>query len=102
MRAIHGTRRRAFEVDTFAVVTAAVTRTLELILACLPVWGATQMSAASIDDEHAIGCAVNPDAVFLLPLGVNTDSVARSVADPENSCMLDTHARNQKTQNRKN
>src|SRR5260370_27603377 len=100
MRAIHGTRRRAFEVDSFAVVTAAVTRTFELILACLPVWGATQMSAASVDDEHAIGCAVDPDAVFLLPLGVNTESVVRSVADLENCWRFEKRAGKKKTKER--
>src|SRR6266436_6622822 len=83
MRAIHSTRCRSLKVDTFAVVAASVAGTLELVLAGLPIGCATQMRAASVDDEYAIRRAVHPDAVFLLPLGIDTQGVVRGVADLE-------------------
>src|SRR5712691_9912949 len=52
VRTIHGARRGAFEVDTFAVVAAAVARAFELVLAGFPIGCAAQMRAASVNDEH--------------------------------------------------
>src|SRR6267378_1467912 len=83
VRAIHGTRRGSFKVDAFAVVTAAVAGALELVLAGLPIGRATEMSAAGVDDKDAIGRAVHPDAIFLLPLGIDAQGVVRGVADFE-------------------
>src|SRR5262249_38302181 len=82
---VHGTRRRTLEVNSFAVVAAAVARTLEFILARLPVGGAAQVRAASINHEQAVGGAINPDTVFLLPLRVDAESVVRRIANLERS-----------------
>src|SRR5205807_7097018 len=72
VRAIHRTRRRSLKVDTFAVVSASVAGALKLVLAGFPIGCAAKMSAASVDDKHAIRRAVHPDAIFLLPLGIHT------------------------------
>src|ERR1035441_5351876 len=45
VRPVHGARCRTFEVDAFGVVSAAVARALELVLARLPVGRAAQVSA---------------------------------------------------------
>src|SRR5437899_12415358 len=71
MRAVHGTRRRSFEVYSFAVVSTAVAGAFELVFAGLPVWCAAEMCAARVDHEEAIGRAVNPYAIFLLELGID-------------------------------
>src|SRR4029077_16306884 len=70
VRAVHGTRRGTFEVDSFAVVSAPVAGTFEFVLASFPVGRATEMRTTREDNEHAVRCAVDPDAVFLLPLGI--------------------------------
>jgi len=82
--AVHRTRRRPFEVDPFAVITASVAWTLELVLAGLPVGRAAQMSAARVNDKDAIGRAVHPNAVFLLPLGIHAESIIRGIANLKN------------------
>src|SRR5437773_1005859 len=85
MRAIHGTRRRSFKVDAFAVVAAAVAGALELVFAGLPIRRAAEMRAASVDDKHAIGRAVHPDTIFLLPFGVDAECIVRGIANFEDS-----------------
>src|SRR5262249_32631846 len=82
---VHGTRRWAFEVNSFAVVAAAVAGTFEFVLAGLPVGGAAQVRAAGINHEQTIGSAVDPDAVLLLPLSVNSESVIGGIANLERS-----------------
>src|SRR6267154_2656735 len=96
MRPIHGTRRGAFEVDALAVATTAMTRALEFVFAGFPIGSAAQVSAPRVDDEHAIGSAIHPDAVFLLPLNVHSESVVRGVADLENCGRLEERARKEK------
>src|SRR5712672_2279111 len=83
MSAIHRGRRGAFEVDAFAVIATAVTGALEFVFAGFPVRRATEMGAARIDNENAIGSAVDPDAIFLLPLGVDAERVVGWVANFE-------------------
>src|SRR5580693_8672832 len=83
-RAVHGTRGWAFEVDALAVVTAAVAGTLELVLARLPVWRAAEVGAACVDHEHAVGSAIDPDAILLLKLGVDAERELRRIANLEN------------------
>src|SRR6266702_8238140 len=73
-------------------------RTLELVLAGLPVGRAAQMSAARVNDKDAIGRAVHPNAVFLLPLGVHAESIIRGVANLENRGRLEERARKEKTE----
>src|SRR5258708_13512255 len=94
--AIHGPRRGSLEVDTFTVVAASVAWALELVLTGLPIGRAAQMSAASVDDKHAIGRAVHPDAVLLLPLGIHAQDVVRVIADLENGGSLEHLPRNKK------
>src|SRR5713226_6842823 len=71
VRAIHRARRRPFKVNAFAVVTTAVTRTLKLVLARLPVRGTTQMRAARINHKQTIRRLVHPDAILLLPFRIH-------------------------------
>src|SRR5260370_7404729 len=96
MRAIHGPRRRPFEVDTFAVVAAAVARALELVFAGFPIGRTAQMCAASVNDEDTARRAVHPDAVLLLPFGIHAQSVIRSVANLENRVSLKNRTGNKK------
>src|SRR5882762_5204731 len=83
VRAIHRTRCRSFKVDTFAVVAAPMAGAFELVLAGFPIGCAAEVSAASVDDKHAIRRAVHPDAVFLLPLGIYTQGVVRGITNLE-------------------
>src|SRR5579863_7244775 len=80
---IHGSRRRAFEVNPFAVVSTAVARTLEFVLTRLPIGSATQMRTARVDHEYAIGSAIHPDAVFLLKLCIHSQTVFLGIANFE-------------------
>src|SRR5580704_7157152 len=68
---IHRTRRRTFEVDALAVVSAPVARAFEFVLAGFPVRGTSQVGATSVNDKDSIRRAVNPDSIFLLPFGIN-------------------------------
>src|SRR6266404_3309429 len=96
--AIHRARRRAFEVDAFAVIAAAVTRALEFVFAGLPVRCAAEMGAARVDNENAIGSAVDPDAVFLLPLGVDAERVVGRIANLEDGGRLEEGAWQEETE----
>src|SRR5229473_5102598 len=98
MRAVHWPRRGSFEVHAFAVVAAAVARALELVLAGLPVRRASQMGAAGINHENAIGSTMDPDAVFLLPLGVDAERVIGGISDLEDGGRLEQRTRQAKTQ----
>lgn len=69
---VHWSGSRSFKVDAFVVVPTAVAGTLEFVLAGLPIWGASQMSATRINDKQSIRSAVHPDAVFLLKLSIDT------------------------------
>src|SRR5258708_12385421 len=51
------------------------------------------MGAARVDDKNAIGSAVDPDAVFLLPLGVDAERVVGWIADFEDGGGLEEGAR---------
>src|SRR2546428_715508 len=72
MGAIHRTRCGPLKIDSLAVVTATMAGTLEFVLARFPVGGTTQVCAASVDHKDAVGGAIYPYAVLLLPLGVDT------------------------------
>src|ERR1700687_1850652 len=96
--AVHGARRGALEIDAFAVIAATVAGALEFVFAGFPVGRATEMRAAGVDDENAVGSAVNPDAEFLLPLGVHAERVIRGITDFENGGRLEKRTREKKTQ----
>src|SRR5690349_24334775 len=81
LRAVHRSRRGAFEVDALAVIATTVTRALEFVLAGFPVGCAAEMSAARIDHKEAIGSARDPDAVLLLPLRIHAYSVISGRTD---------------------
>src|SRR5690242_17475249 len=98
VRPVHRARRRAFEVDPFAVIAAAVARTLELVFAGLPVRSAAQMCAARVDNKDAVWSAVHPDAVFLLKLGIYAQRVVGGIADLENRGWLEKRARQEKAE----
>src|ERR1700752_703580 len=90
---IHGTRRRTFEVDAFAVVPAPMAGALELVLTGLPVGRASQVRAARIDHKQAIARAIHPDAEPLLPLGIDPEGVVRRIADLERRARFEKGAR---------
>src|SRR5215472_568273 len=96
--AVHRTGSRAFEVDSFTVVSTAVARTLELVFARLPIRGATEMGAARVDHKKAVGGAVNPDAIFLLELGVDAEREFRRIADLENGVGFEKSAGKKETE----
>src|SRR5260370_28368248 len=89
VRSVNGTRRGPFEVDTFAVVSAPVAGTLEFVLAGFPVGRAAEMRAAGVDDENAVRCTADPDAVLLLPLRIHAQGVIRGITDFENRGRLE-------------
>src|SRR5436305_3438275 len=93
VRAVHGARRGTLEIDAFAVVTAAVAGTLKLVLAGFPIRRAAEMSAARVDDKDAVGRAIYPYAIFLLPLGVDAEGVVRAIANLESGGRLSQRAR---------
>ncbi len=55
------------------------------------------MSAARVNDEHAVRRAVHPDAIFLLPLGIYAEGVIGSVADLEDGGRFEERAGKKKT-----
>src|SRR4030095_2533587 len=75
MGAIHRSRSRPFKIDRLAIVPAAMTGTLKLVLTGFPVRRAAEMRAARVDHKNPIGSFVYPDAILLLPLGVNAKRV---------------------------
>src|ERR1700732_5548538 len=89
VRAIHRARRGALEIYAFAVVAAAVAGALEFVFASFPVRRAAEMRTACVDDENAVGGAVDPNAIFLLPLGVHTESVVGWITDFETGGRLE-------------
>src|SRR3979490_2361135 len=98
VRAVHRARRGALEIDTFAVVAAAVTRALEFVFAGFPVGRAAEMRAARVDDENAVGSAVDPNAVFLLPLGVDAERVIGGITDLEDGGRFEQRARQEEAE----
>src|SRR5690349_18111427 len=96
--AIHGPRRRTFEINSFTVVAAAVARALEFVFAGFPIRSAAEMRATRVDDEKAVGRAVYPDAIFLLPLGVHAKRVVGGIADFENGGRFEQRTRKKKSQ----
>src|SRR5581483_5385746 len=89
MSSVHGTWRRAFEVHPFAVVTAAVAWTLELVFRRLPIWRATQVCTPGVDHEEAIRSAIHPNAVFLLELGIYAKPVIGRITNLEAGSRLE-------------
>src|SRR5437763_15829969 len=100
MRAIHRARRRTFKVYAFAVVAAAVTWTLELVLARLPIGRAAQVRAACVDDEEPIRSLINPDAIGLLPLRVHALRVVAGKTDAKDRRRLVDGERHEEAQER--
>src|SRR5690349_11321418 len=92
-RAVHRTRRGTFEVDAFAVIATAVTGAFELVFAGFPVGRAAEMRAARVDHEESIGSARDPDAVLLLPLGIDAYRVVARRPDSENAGWLENGTR---------
>ena len=74
VRAVHRSRRGTFEVYPFAGVPAPVARTFELVFAGFPVGRASEVCAASIDDEESRRISHDPNTVLLLELGVDPEA----------------------------
>src|ERR1017187_3839101 len=98
VRAIHGTRRRPLEVDALGVVTAAMARALELVLAGLPVGRASQVGADGRDHEDALGVAHHPNTVVFLKFGIDPEAEIRRVADQKFGFRLVERAREEEAQ----
>src|SRR5579862_4753717 len=101
MGSIHGTRRWAFEVDTFAVVAAPVARAFKFVFAGFPVRRAAKVGAACVDHEQTIGRAVNPDTEFLLKLGVDAECKFRGISNFENGIRFKQGARQKESKKSK-
>src|SRR6185369_9822892 len=86
-------RRRAFEVNAFTVVTTTVARAFEFVFTGLPVGRATEVCAARVDDEEPIGRSRHPDAVLLLPFGIDTQRVVAWSADAKDAGRFENRAR---------
>jgi hypothetical protein len=56
------------------------------------------MRAASVDHEDAIGCAIDPDAIFLLKLSIDTEGELRGISDLENCIWLKKSAGKEETE----
>ena len=97
---IHGPRCGTFKVDPFAVIAAAVTRTLELVLTGLPVGRTAKVSAARVDYEQPVRSAIDPDAVLLLKFGVDAQREFRGIADFENCVGLKKSAGKKESEER--
>src|SRR6202021_3662801 len=97
-RAVHGAGGRALEVDSFTVVPAAVAGTLEFVFAGLPIRRASQMGAACIDHEQAIRRAIDPDAIFLLELGIDAEREFGRVTNLKNGVRFKQSARKEKAE----
>ena len=80
---IHGPGRRPLEVDSFTVVATAVTGTLKLVFARPPVWSAAKMRAAGVDNEYPVRSLVDPDAILLLPLGIDAKRIVGWKTNPK-------------------
>src|SRR5207237_188647 len=70
-----------FTILAVAVITAAMTRTLELVFAWLPIRSAAQVRAACVNDEYPVRSSIHPNAIFLLKFSVNAQSKIGGVAD---------------------
>src|SRR5262249_17835367 len=80
---VHRPWRRSFKIHAFIVVTASVARTLEFVLARLPVRCAAKMCATCVNDKKTIGGAIDPNPIFLLPLCFHSQRIVRRIADLE-------------------
>ena len=98
VRPVHGTRRRAFEIDAFGRVTAAVAGTLEFVFRGFPVRRAAQMRAAGEDHKQAVRLAHHPNPVLLFEALVNARLEIRGVTDFENRAGLEKRARKEEAQ----
>src|SRR5690349_3123383 len=92
MRAIHGPRRRALEIDSFAVVSAAVAWALKFVFTRLPIRSAAEMSAARVYHEEAVRGAIHPNAVLLLKLRIDPERELRGIPDLEEGVWLKQRA----------
>ena len=100
MGPIHRSRRRTFKVDPLAVITAAMTRTLELVFAWLPIRSAAQVRAACVNDEYPVRSSIHPNAIFLLKFSVNAQSKIGGVADFKDCAGLKQCARQEEPEER--
>jgi hypothetical protein len=96
--AVHRPRRGALEIDGFGIVAAAVTRTLELILAGLPFRGATQMRATGEDDEEPVRLLDHPDAVAHQELLIDAEVEIRRIANGKDGIRLIKRPREEEAQ----
>ncbi len=85
MGAIHWSRGGTLKVYAFAVVATAMARAFELVLACLPIGSAAEMSTAGVNYKEAVRSLRYPDAILLLPFGIDTKCIVTGRTDPEST-----------------
>src|SRR5579885_2610276 len=81
VRAVHGARRRPFEIDALRIVPASVTRTLELVFSGFPVGRAAKVRAHRGNHEDPLGISDYPNPVLVLKFGVYAEPEIRRVSD---------------------
>jgi hypothetical protein len=97
---VHRSRSRTFEVNSLAVIAAAMTRALEFVLGWLPIGRAAQVRAACIDDEKLIRCAVHPNPVLLQIFLVDTERIVGWEPNLEDGRRFKEHTRQEETKER--
>src|SRR5438445_9157814 len=98
MCAVHRTRRRAFEVNSFAVVAAAVAGAFEFVFAGFPIRRASQVRADGRDHEDAFRIADHPDAMRVLEFRVDAKAEVGWIPYRERGFGLEQRARKEEAQ----
>src|SRR5258708_9165047 len=73
-------------------------RTIELVLARLPVRRAAQVRTSRVNSEHTVWRAVHPNPKLLLKLRIPPQGKLRGIADLENCVWFEKSARQEKTE----
>src|SRR5581483_717239 len=83
--AIHRTRRRTFEIDSFNIVAATMTRTFEFVLARLPIGRATQVRAARVNHKQPVSSLLDPNAIRHFVFLINAETVVSQEPNAEDA-----------------
>src|SRR5579863_1367553 len=97
---VHRSWSRTFEVDSFAVIAAAVAGALEFVLGWLPIGSAASMSAARVNNKKPIRCSVDPNPVLLQIFFVDTERIISRVPNLEDGSRFKQHTRQEEPKGR--
>src|SRR2546421_318341 len=98
MSAVHRPWCGTFEINPLAVIATAVAGTFEFVFARFPIRRATQVGAASVDHKYSVGSLVHPNAILLLPLGVDPQRIIGGKANAEHAGRLENRPGQKKPQ----